>query len=395
MKKGKLFCMGVFLLSVMVILSACNGSAGQSKQSTAAAGDTTNDTIKFVLAGPQTGDAANQGIQQKEGAQLAVDEINAAGGVKGKKLVMEVMDDQANPNQATLVAQKVINDADILAVDGHDQSGCSLSALPIYQKVNMPVISPLNTNPTICEQGFKNYFRIISSDSVNTKNQVYMAVKELGCKKPGLIWENSDYGSGMRDVAIKTLKDEFGITPAGDESYVANVDRDYSAQITKFKANGVDAILVLGEYTATALVVKQNIASGLNAKIVAATGSSNPQFIRIAGADAEGAYVMTCYDPNDPRSKQADFTKKFEETFHDQPGEWAAHSYDVVYLIKAAYEAGGTTRDTLITALHNLKGFEGVTGLIEFNDKGDVPNKKVSVMRVEGGKFVTYVPENF
>ena len=401
MKKSRFLSIGILLLSLMLILTACGGSPSTEGQpaggndSSDAEQKTASDKIKIMVVGPMTGDSANIGAHQLNGATLAAEEINASGGVNGAMIELEVGDDQANPNQASILAEKIIVDDEILAVLGHINTGCSLSALPIYEKVNMPVISGTNTGDTICDEGYGNYFRIIASDSLNTKQQTYLAIKELGYSKPALLWENTDYGKGMRDIAVKVLKEDFGITPVGDESYIPGVDRDYSAQITKFKGAGADVLLVLGEYTAGALIAKQNAALGLNAQIVASNGCSNPQLIEIAGEDAEGIYVMTGYDPNDPREKQQTFTKNFLDKYGEEPGEWAAHAYDIVYLIKAAYENGGTTREALIDALHNLGAFDGVTGTIEFDERGDVPNKMVSMMKVEGGKFVTYIPEKF
>jgi len=400
MKKSRFLCIGILILSLMLILTACGGAPSTESQpsddnSSSDDVKTADGKIKIIAVGPMTGDSANLGVHQRNGAMLAAEEINAAGGINGLMVEVQVGDDQANPNQASIIAEKIIVDDEILAVLGHLNTGCSLSALPTYEKVNMPVISGTNSGDTICDEGYGNYFRIMASDSLNTKQQTYLAIKELGYSKPALLWENTDYGKGMRDIAEKVLKEDFGITPVGDESYIPGVDRDYSAQITKFKGAGADVLLVLGEYTAGALVAKQNMALGLNAQIVCSNGCSNPQLIEIAGEDAEGIYVMTAFDPNDPREKQQTFTKNYLAKYGEEPGEWAAHAYDIVYLIKAAYENGGTTRQALIEELHNLGAFEGVTGTIEFDERGDVPTKQVSIMKVEDGKFVTYIPEKF
>jgi branched-chain amino acid transport system substrate-binding protein len=352
------------------------------------------DKILFAICGPMTGDSAAIGIQEKNGAIIAVDEINAAGGISGKKLEFIVGDDMANPNQATILAQKLASNKDILFVLGHVNSGCSLSALPIYEKVGLPVISPTNTNPTITEMGYKNYFRIIASDDLIVKQQVLLGVKELGIKKPAIIWENTDYGKGMRDVALKNLK-QMGIAMVGDESYVPGVDRDYSAQVTKFKGAGADGVFFMGEYTAAALFLKQAKTLGLNAQVVGGSGASNPKLLEIAGPAAEGFYALTCFDPNDKRPVQAEFIQKYTTRFRDKPGEWSSHAYDVVYLVKKVYEMGGTTREKLIQYLHKVKAFPGITGVIEFDEKGDVPGKKVMVLVVKKGDFQTYIPTKY
>jgi len=376
MKRGIILLMAAFLF-----LASGNAVSAQEK-------------ILFAIAGPMTGDSAAQGIQMRNGATIAVDEINAAGGINGKKLEYIVGDDVANPNQATVVAQKFASDNQILFILGHNNSGCSISALPIYQKAGLPVISPTNTNPTITSMGYKNYMRVIVDDDAIVAQQVLLAVKELGFKKPVAIWENTDYGKGMRDVANKKLK-ELNIPILADESYVPGVDRDYSAQATKFKGLGADVVLFMGEYTAGALFAKQAKNLGLSAQIVCGSGCSNPKLIEIAGPAAEGFWALTTFDPNDERPAQAAFIKKYTSRYKDAPGEWAAHSYDIVYLVKKAYEMGGTDRPSLIKKLHEVKAFPGVTGTIQFDDKGDVSGKLVMVLVVKGGKFTTYVPKKF
>ena len=390
MKQIRRFSIGVLLLVLVFTVSACGGN----QTSDASADKTDSDTIKFAVVGPMTGDSAAWGLQEKKGVELAVEEINAAGGIDGKKLEFTVGDDQANPNQATILAQKLVSDKDLLFVLGHVNSGCTLSALPVYQKAGMPVITPTASNATLCDQGFTNFFRIIANDNTFTEQQVALAIKELGGKKPAILWENSDYGKGCHDTALEMLN-ELGVEVVGDESLVAGIDRDFSAQITKFKGAGVDTVLFMADYTAGALFAQQNISLGLNATIVGPGGTSSPKLIEIGGDAVEGFYTMCTYDPNDPRPKQSEFTAKYRSKYNEDPGEWCAHAYDVVYLAKEAYEAGGTTHETFIQKLHEIENFDGVTGTITFGENGDVKDKKVSVMVVQGGKFVSYIPTKY
>lgn len=354
------------------------------------------DEILFAVVGPMSGDSAALGIQERQGAEIAAKEINDAGGINGKMLKFIVGDDQANPNQATIVAQKFTDNEDILFVVGHVNSSCSISSLPIYQKVNLPLISGANSNPVITRMGFNNYFRTMVSDAISTKFHVDLVVKELGCSKPAIIWENTDYGKGMRDVAIEYLP-QVGITKIyGDESYVPGIDRDYSAQITKFKGAGADSVIFLGEYTAFGLFIVQSKNLDFNAEIIATGGAANPKFIEIAGPEnAEGIYVLSTFDPTSKDPKAIEFAKKFEETFGNAVGEWGANAYDVVSVAVEAIKNGGTTRETLIEQLHEIKAFHGVTGLLEFDEYGDVPSKKSIVLKVVNGELEVYTPTKF
>ena len=376
----KYFMLSLFILMLVFAFSASSFSA---------------EKIIFAVVGPMTGDSAAQGIQIQNAAKLAVQEINGSGGVGGKEFEFIVGDDVANPNQAVLIAQKFGSNKDILFVLGHNNSSCSISALPTWEKAGIPVISPTNTNPTITALGHKNYFRVIVNDDLIIKQLSELAVVELGFKNIAVIWENSDYGKGMRDVAVKVVP-ELGAKILADETYVPAVDRDYSAQITKFKGAGVDCVLFLGEYTAGALFLKQAVNLGFNAKVVGSSGCSNPKLIEIAGEAAEGFYATSGFDPNDKREQQAKFIKGFEASSKDKPGEWGAHAYDIVYMVKKAIEMGGTTREKLIQVLHQDDfEYDGVTGRIKFDANGDVPGKFSLVLKVEGGEFTTFVPTKF
>jgi len=141
-----------------------------------------SEKILFAVVGPMTGDGAEEGIQIKIGTKLAVNEINESGGVNGKKLEYIVGDNISNPNQAVIIAQKFSENKDILFVLGHNNSGCSISALPTWEKTGMPLISPTNTAPEITRLGHKNYFRVIANDAIMINQLLQLAVTELGLK---------------------------------------------------------------------------------------------------------------------------------------------------------------------------------------------------------------------
>lgn len=378
----------VSILMILLLAVPLSVFAGGQSEAKAA------DKIVFAVAAPMTGDSAAMGIQITQGAQIALDEINSAGGVGGKKMEMTVGDDEANPQKATILAQKLASNDKLLFILGHNNSGCSISALPTYEEVGLPVISPTNTAPELTKLGHANYFRVCPSDELVTAQQVLLGLKELGLKKPAVIWENTDYGKSLRDLIADALE-ENGFKLLADESYVPQVDRDYSAQITKFKGLGVDSVYFMGEYTASALFLKQSDSLGFNAQVIGSSGNSNPKVIEIAGESAEGLYVVAMFDPNDPRPKPKAFIDKYLAKYGERPGEWGAHAYDIVYLVKAALEAGATDRASLIATLRKLPVFEGVTGQIKFDQYGDVPGKKAVVLLVKNGGFTNYVPTKY
>ena len=382
-------------LSIFILLIACAGFVFAAGKSEGTSGSQSREKILFAVASPMTGDSAAIGQQIRDGAQIAVDEINLSGGVNGKSLEFMVLDDEANPNKAAIVAEKIAANDRILFVDGHNNSSCTLAGLPAYQKAGVPVVSPTNFAPKLTQLGYKNFFRICPTDDVVVKNQVDLAIKEFGGKKPAIIWENTDYGKSGRDLAAKRLSEVYKIDNVLDESYVPGVDRDYSSQVTKLKGAGVDVVLFMGEYTAAALYLKQAASLNYSAKLIGNSGCSNPKLMEIAGAAAEGAVTLAAFNPTDKRPLQAEFIAKYQKRFNIVPGEWASHSYDVVYLAKKAYEMGGASRAAFIEQLRAIKDFRGVTGTIEFDDKGDVPGKSMLTLIVKDGKFQTYTPTSF
>jgi len=355
------------------------------------------EKILFAVVGPMTGDSAALGVQQVDAVRLAVKEINESGGVNGKELEFIVGDDMNNPNQAVMVAEKFSVNKDLLFVLGHIASGCSISALPVWNKVGLPLISAVNSNTKLTQMGYKNYFRIYPNDDIQMEQLVKFAVFELGAKNIGVLWENSDYGKSCRDIVVK-ITPELGAKILGDESYVSATDRNYSSQITKFKGAGVDCVILLSDYTAGALFLKQSEDLGFNPLVVASGGCSHPKLLEIAPEAAEGTYVISAFDPNDKRPKISKFIKDFEAFTGKKPGEHGAYAYDIVCMVKKAIEMGGTTREKLIETLHRSDfEYSGITGSapIKFDEFGDISGAKSLFLVVKDGKFTTHISKRF
>ena len=374
----KYFVLSLFIVMMVFVFSAISFSA---------------EKITFAVVAGMTGDSAGQGIQIKNGANLAVEEINKAGGVNGKQFEFIIGDDQENPNQGVIVAEKFSSNDNLLFVLGHDSSSTNMATLPVWSRVNLPVISPTSTNPKVTKMGFKNFFRLIPHDGIMTSQLVNLAVNKLGYKNLAMIWENSAYGQGMHEVALEVIPGT-DAKILGDESFVADVEKDYSSQITKFKGAGVDCVLFLGEYTACGLFLQQSKNLGFNAQVVGASGCSHPKLIEIGGESAEGFIVLSGFDPNDSRPAQAKFIKDFESNFGEKPGEWGAFSYDIPYVVKQAIEMGGDTREKLVEILHSSDfQYNGVTGLTKFDEYGDVTQKEYIYLEVADGKFKSKIIE--
>lgn len=403
MKKIRFIIAAIIALS-LVFCTAC-GSDDSSTTSTDTnttteesgsdeSGDTESaggKTYTLAVCGPMTGDSANNGTQFQRAAQMAVDEINSAGGIgeNGDQLALVIGDDQAQTTQGLIVAQKFASDDSVLGIVGHNNSGVTMACLETYAEYNMPVCSPTCTATDLSQNGYENFFRVIMSDVDYKSQYAQIGVEKFGAKKPAIFWENTDYGQGGRDVVAKYLEDA-GVEIVEDLSYNPSTDRDFSAQITKMKESGVDLVYVLsGEYTAGALFTKQAKTLGLEATLFGAGDCYNPNFLEIAGDAAEGFYCLTAFDATNPDEAIQEFVEKYSSEFDEMPGEWAAHAYDTVMVYAKAIEAGATDRASCIEKMRDVT-FEGVSGHIEFNEDGDVVGKETFLTEIKDGAFVSY-----
>jgi len=384
MKTSKILRRSIAVLMVLVLVLALAACGGKKE----------GGVIKFASVAPMTGDGAAMGRQQKLGVEIAMEEVNAAGGVNGNTFKFDVYDDQGLPNQALIAAQKIVSDKEVRFVVGHINSGCSLAALPTYAENNLPLVSGTNTAPSMTQQGYKNYFRTMQDDNAIIGQDTLFAIKELGYSKIAVMYENTDYGKGGRDAAMATLA-ENGLEAYADLSYVPSTDRDFSAQITTIKASGADAVLFVGEYTAASIFLKQRASLGLEAAMVGGSSCMNPKIIEIAGADAEGMYTLSPFDPNSTDEMVVTFMKKYsEKSGGEMAGEWSSHNYDSFMAYANALKTlkAEFTQEELINALHNMDAFKGVTGTIKFDEKGDVTGKILKYFFVKDGKFESYTP---
>ncbi|MBQ9062432.1 MAG: ABC transporter substrate-binding protein [Eubacterium sp.] len=363
--------------------AADTSAASSEAAAPAASGDETTYTLAVV--GPMTGDSANNGTQFQRAAEMAIEEINAK--ADGYQLAIVVGDDQAQPNQGLIVAEKFASDDSILGIVGHNNSGVTMACLETYSQYGMPVVSPTCTATDLTEAGYDNFFRVIMSDKDYKAQYAQLGIEKFGATKPAIFWENTDYGKGGRDVVANWLE-ENGIELVEDLSYNPSTDRDFSAQITKMKESGVDLVYVLsGEYTAGALFTKQAKTLGLEATLFGAGDCYNPNFLEISGDAGEGFHCLTAFDATNPAENVQEFVKAYQSKFNEMPGEWAAHAYDTVQAYAKAIEAGATDRASCIEKLRDVT-FEGVSGHIEFDEKGDVVGKETFLTIIQDGAFV-------
>ncbi len=392
------------LCAVLVVagaaLAACSGDASGDTTTTAAAtgttaaGETTSSTaaaaagapFKFGLAGPMTGQYANYGTSHKQGAEIAVAELNAAGGVNGGQASFAIGDDLGDAKQAVLVAQQFIDDKDIVFVDGHQFSGATIAAAAKYEVAGLPMISPSATNPDITALG-KFIWRICMTDAVQGKGLADYTVNDLKLKNVAIMYDDSDYGRGLADAYEAEIK-AVGGTVAGKEQYTAG-DSEFKAQLTKIKAGNPELIFLSGYYPEGSKIVAQAKELGITAQFLGSDGYASDELAKLGGAAVEGMLVSTFFDYSKADDAVQKFVTAFKAKFGINPDWFAANSYDVVMLAaQAAKNAGKNDRTAINDAITKLAEYKGISGAIKFDANGDVI-KPLSIVMVKDGALVT------
>lgn len=370
-------------LSMIITLSACGSQANVSTKKEEPA------VIRFAVIGPMTGDAASQGQQQEYGVSMAVEEINAAGGVNGKMLEYDVFDDQLNPNQAVICAEKIVSDGGYDFVVAPVSSGCTLASYPTFKEADMLVISATNTADHLTTQGFDNFLRICPSASRNLVQLVELAADTYKIKAPAVFYTSFEVDTTSFN-ASKELLSEKGIEIVASAKVEADTEKDYNAYITNFMHAGADSVFCFSEYTPSALFVKQQKALGWDVQQFSLSGTSNPQFITIAGNDAaEGFISMSAFDATNPDEAVQNFVKNYKEKIKSLPGEWAAGAYDTVYIMADTLKAAGDIRGNELTNwMKQNTDFKGITGKISFDENGDNQAAKALIIQVRNGEFI-------
>lgn len=385
--RTRLFCIVVSLLLVTALLAGCGQQAAAPKPAEPAKPQWP-EKIFISMAGPLTGDAANMGEMMKNGATLAVEEINAAGGIKGAKIEIVIFDDKADAKEAAVVAQKIAGDTRFVANIGHLYSSCTMAALPIYDSANLATISSSSSAPHVSQQGFKNFYRTIPHDQMQGPEMINQAIATFKAKKIAIIYANDDYGRGLLAAAEgEAQKRKAEVELVAKETYVPMTDKDFTPQLTKVRKANPDAILILGTYVEAGPIVRQMRSLGMKQVVMGAAGVQSSSFIELAGKSAEGAYVIGYWDPSNPSEQTQKFVKNFQAKFGKVPEEYAGYAYDIPYLIKQAIEKVGLDRAKVRDALRETT-FNGPTGLTAFDEKGDQKSKRQVLLIVKDGKFV-------
>ncbi len=342
--------------------------------------------ILVATAGPLTGELASFGEQMKRGAEKAVADINAKGGVLGQKLKLELGDDQCDPKQAVAVANKFASEG-IKFVAGHFCSGSSIPASAVYHEENIVQMTPASTNPKLTEDaaaaGWKNVFRSCGRDDVQgVVAGKYIAMTYKG-KKVAILDDKSAYGAGIARYTEKTMRAN-GLDPAIVDQYNAG-EKDYSALVGKLKAAGIDVIYIGGYHPEGGLITRQAREQGLNAQIIGEDAFVTDEFWKITGPAGEGV-LMTF--PPDARNfpEAAKVVAEFKNDNYDPEG-YTLYTYAAYQIWSQAVTKAKAVDNTKIEAELHGHTFETVLGKITLDDKGDVKDPKYVFYIWHEGKY--------
>lgn len=402
---NKRFFVFVALILVMVIAS-CSPSAGSNQSGAGAApAECASDafgcakiepgqTIKIGMGAPMTGGDASFGIDISQGGRVAVTD---AGELEGFKFELIAEDDSGTAEGGAAVANKLVADPTVVAIAGHIFSGATAAAIPIYEKVGLPMLSPSATNPPLTEMGSKVFNRIAFTDAIQGKFAGTYLYDKLGIRKLAVMHDGSDYGKGLAEI----VRDTF--TSLGGEvvsfSAITSKESDYTAPLAAVAATQPEA-LYFGGYTQDGAILANNMKqTGLeNAIFFGCDGTYGQDFLDRTGANGNGAFAVSLTPADtDPKVK---FDAAYEAAYGVKPGTLSPftwNGYDVVAALIAQVKAVAIKgsdgnlyipRSALVTAVRTLKDYQGLTGVFTCDTKGECNASGPIFVTIQDGKWV-------
>ncbi|EOT30090.1 ABC transporter substrate-binding protein [Enterococcus saccharolyticus] len=379
-----------FLFASLFLLGACSAgpSGGGSSNGGASGGNTQEgDTIKIGLNLELSGPVAGYGTQEKEGVELAVEKINAEGGILGKDVELVVKDNKSDSNEAATAAANLATNDGVVAIIGPATTGASKAAIPNVTKAQVPMITPSGTDDAITVSGDKvqeYVFRSCFQDSFQGVILANYADETLSAKKAVIFGDNSsDYAIGLTKAFESAYDGEIVLR----ENFTKN-DKDFQAQLTKIKNADFDVLYLPGYYEEAGLIIKQAREMGIEQPILGADGFGDEKMIQLAGAEnVSNVFYTGHFSALAPANDSVQpFIDAFKEKYGKEPSTFNALAYDAMFMVKAAIESQDAADSAAITkGLAELKDFVGVTGNITM-DANHNPEKSAVVIGFTDGK---------
>ncbi|MGN6564574.1 MAG: ABC transporter substrate-binding protein [Thermomicrobiales bacterium] len=370
------FALGLAATPAAAFLASC-GVPGSSSSS---------GPVLYGVSGPFSGNNAEYGRIWKKAMAMALDEINAAGGVKGRKVDLDYQDTQADAKQSVPVAQKFVDNKNILAELGDFASPASMAASPIYQRAKLVQFGFTNSHPDFTKGG-EYMFSIVLTQEQDASFLAQTAFDKLG-KKQAVLYRNTDWGKTTSDIYIKKIKDLGGQIVAS-ENYL-ETENDFRAILTKVRDAKPDVLALIAYYNDGALLAQQAKQVGLdNVKIVANGACYSPQFLKLGGDAVNDVLMTTVFFPGNPRPDVQKFVTAYKQKNNEDPDQFAALAYDAVKILAWATEKGGFDRQAIQKAMATGTDLPSVIyGPFKFGADRRVENAKAVPIAVKNGQFV-------
>lgn len=346
-----------------------------------------DDTIHVALTAPITGDWSEYGVNFQRSVELAIDQLNADGGVLGRQVRLSVEDDGGNPTQATTIAQKFTSDPTIVAQIGSFSSSSSMAAQPVYDAAGMVQLSPTASHADYAD-GSPWSFGIVGTQQGEGPFNARYAYHDIGMRRIAVLHLNNDWGIDTAQYfsqAFEALGGEIV-----DTEFYFDGESDFTAVLTKLQETGADGLFIASFYNDGAAINIQRQRLGWDVPVLGPTSLYSPQLIALGGDAVDGLYTATGFFAEDPDPRVQQYVADFEERYGATPNFHAALAYDAMMLLADAIErAGSTDRQAIRDALADTAEFPGLAGSITFTPDGDA-NKGYSKLVIEDGEFAVY-----
>ncbi len=348
-------------------------------------GEQNPPTIRVGVLCSLSGNGEEYGQAMKQGADMAADEINRAGGLLGRPLELVYRDDRNDMGENGHQTVKMLFDDKVWAIIGSVHSGCTHVAARVTLKAETPQLTTVSTDPTVQMIGSPWMFRCLADDKAQGTAIANVVFDRQKLLRVGLFQQKNRYGK-MGGKTIAQIAEHRG-KPLAFKSFFNSGQTDFSEQVQVAKNANIDGIIIWGLYQEAGLLVKALREAGITAQIFGADGMVSPGFIRIAGRAADNVIVTYPFDDTNPAPATQKFIADFERRYGHRPDSFAAHAYDAVYLMARAIRIGGLNKARIRDALASTRDVPGATGLLSFNQYNDDP-RQVIFARIENGRFV-------
>lgn len=352
--------------------SEIKAEGGASPVTPAGDGKATCPAVTIAMAGPLTGADAPFGGNVRDGAQLAVDQHNAAN--PGCQVQLKAFDTEGDPQKAIAVAPQIVDDPAIIGIVGPTWSGETKATGSAFNQAGLVAVTPSATNVALSEQGWKTFFRGLSSDGVQGPSLANYLKNTLGVKKACVVDDSTDAGVGQAQAVRETLG---SIADSACNISVKKGDKDFSAAVTQIMGQKPDAVVYASYYSEAALLVQQLHDAGFTGIFAGPDGIKDPQFVKAAGASSKGA-VLSC--PCGPAT--GSFAEEYNKKFGQEPGTYSLEAYDLATILLKGIDSGAVTRQALLDFVTNYDG-QGIARKYQWTPNGELTSNLIWIYKVQ------------